>query len=353
MRLACAGLGITLALALGEASARLLPEEVRGYVFRDGVFQRPPEFAEDTTHNALGLHDLPPTAAPEGKRVLLLGDSYVAALSVPIEHTVGRRLAWHGAEADPRRSLEVIAVGRPGWGQLEELEALRLAPAEWAPELVLTLLLPFNDIRDNLPELDRRADQQLAHLARYRPGWLRLRREDAPLLLLGCSELNRWFSFQLARRARGGVGASEIPLDYLVYAKAPDPAAADPLWLAAWEATESALRATAALARERGARYALALASTPHGILGPEAGLAVLRRNYPRLAERHLDLEGPARRLRAFCEAEGIPFLDLEPLLRAEQERTQVPLHWPRDGHWNEAGNDAAGRELARFVRSL
>lgn len=93
-RRACAALlGIAAALLSAELVLRALPSESLGFVYARGVFTRPPEFTEDERRNALGFHaaELPP-AEDRAPQVLLLGDSYVAALSVPLEETVGQRL---------------------------------------------------------------------------------------------------------------------------------------------------------------------------------------------------------------------------------------------------------------------
>ncbi|MBL8897392.1 MAG: hypothetical protein JNM84_07180 [Planctomycetes bacterium] len=348
-RRACAALlGIAAALLSAELVLRALPSESLGFVYARGVFTRPPEFTEDERRNALGFHaaELPP-AEDRAPQVLLLGDSYVAALSVPLEETVGQRLERE-LDADGGRSLRVIAAGLPGWGQAEQLEALRALGPHTRSSLVLTLLLPFNDLRDNHPALEAQANAELEALARYRPGWLRLRREEAPLFFFESSLLNQWLSFHAARRRERTTREATAPLDYEVYVDPPSGA-----WIEAWERTERLLLETADTARQLGAAYAVALASTPHGVRGPEDGLAILRASYPALRERALDLTAPTRRLERFCREHGIPCLELEARFAAEQARRSDPLHWPRDGHWNVAGNAFAAQQLARFVREV
>lgn len=340
-------LGVACALAAAELGCRSLSGESLGFVYAHGVFTRPPEFREDPRRNALGFHDVEPPAPAAGMaRVLLLGDSYVAALSVPLEATVGRRLE-EALARDGDAAVRVVSAGQPGWGQAEQLEVLRALGPLARPALVLTLLLPFNDIRDNLPALDAAANDELAQLARYRPGWLRLRREEAPLFFCEGSRLNQWLSFQAAQRSERASRGGPAPLDYAVYDV--DPRG---LWEEAWRRTEALLLETAAVARGLGARYALAIASTPHGVLGAAEGLERLRASYPALRGLDLDLRGPTRRIESFCRAHGIPCLDLEAPFAAAQARGAGPLHWPRDGHWNLAGNALAGELLAPFARA-
>ena len=54
--------------------------------------------------------------------------------------------------------------------------------------------------------------------------------------------------------------------------------------------------------------------------------------------------------MRGLCEEAGIPFLDLTPALQHETEQGNS-VYFPDDAHWNAAGQELAGRELAKFLR--
>jgi hypothetical protein len=338
--------GTLAALGLAELGLRRLTIEQRGFRYKDGVWSQPKEFEADRTRNRLGFHDANPGPKQPGTtRVLLLGDSYVAALTVPVRQTVGRRLqkALRGT-GDP--SHDVIALGKYGWGQADELDALQKLGDSLQPDLVVTLFLTLNDVRNNSDVLQERAERQIAQGRFFRPGLIEVHAEHAPLFLFEGSVLNQWISYRLGllrlRRA-----ATEIPVDYFVYARE-----ASEEWEAAWAATEDLLRRTRELSRELGADYAVVSASTPQGVLGPEEGLRVLERQFPLMREHEWDLDLPDRRLAAFLRDEGIPFLALEPLFRAAT-REGGTFHWPRDGHWNRDGNELAAQEIAELVRSL
>jgi hypothetical protein len=340
--LALAALGL-LGLVL-EGALRVLPARVRGYDVVAGTFVQPLEFEPDLTTNRRGFHDVEHPPGPVSReRVLLLGDSYVEAISVPLEDTVGRRLAAELEARAPGR-FEVISVGRRGWGQERQLVALRRLGPLYRPSLVLTLFLSLNDVRDDSPELSRLHRANDRGIDRRRPGWLRLPLAQAPFLWWPGSELNRFVSLRLARLGARQEAASDVPFDYQVY-RVPE----GPAWERAWRAKREVLGRTRDAARALGARYALASASTPQGILGPERGLAVLQAAYPAMRAGTWDLAAPDRRLAALCAEAGIPFLALEPLLRA-RHRDDAPLHWPYDGHWNARGNRLAAELLAGFV---
>lgn len=338
--------GTLVGLGLAELGLRQLSREQLGFKYKDGVWSAPREFKTDRRRNRLGFHDDEVAPANAGaRRILLLGDSYVAGLSVDVIETVGQRLeAELNARGGPR--YDVVAFGKHGWGQRDQLEALRTHGPELRPDLVLTLFLSLNDVRNNLGELQQLAEQQIEEREFFRPGWVEIRAESAPLFLIEGSLLNQWLSHRLALRALRTT-ATEVPLDYLVYARE-----ADEAWSRAWSATEELLVETRAASRALGASYAVLSASTPQGVLGEEAGLEILVSQYPRMRERAFDLGLPDHRLATFCRTADIPFLALEPDFR-DATRAGAELHWPRDGHWNAAGHAFAARAIAVFVGSL
>ncbi|MGD9035576.1 MAG: SGNH/GDSL hydrolase family protein [Syntrophobacterales bacterium] len=101
--------------------------------------------------NSLGLRDEEfPLQKPKGeKRILVLGDSYVEALQVPIEQTFLKLLENKLSS----NNILVINGGHSGYGQAEQLLFWRLRGRELHPDLVV-LFFSANDIIDNSIELD-------------------------------------------------------------------------------------------------------------------------------------------------------------------------------------------------------
>ena len=58
------------------------------------------------------------------------------------------------------------------------------------------------------------------------------------------------------------------------------------------------------------------------------------------------------KRLKATCDAIGIPLADPREALRAA-EQPDRPAYFPNDGHWNEVGNAVVAEQLTPFVREL
>ena len=343
---------VVLSLGIAEWVVRSLPDSRLGFHYdvADGRFSSPREFQVDIARNSLGFHDVEPGPVERGVvRILLLGDSYVESYSVPASENVGQRLESH-LNAEGSRDYDVVSIGASAWGQREQLEALRKYGRLLRPDLVLTLFLPLNDVRNNSAKLQERVKRQRRDPElMFRPGRTRRAADTMPLFWIKSSVLNQLISHRLAWGAfRSSVDSeASIPLDYFVYAVDDDE-----VWREAWQETARLMLATRAEAQRLGADYAIASASTPQGVLDPEVGLEVLREAYPAMRALDWDLDRPDRILAAFGERNGIPFIALQPHFRERTAAGQT-LHWRFDGHWTAEGNDVAGELLADFVRSI
>ena len=343
-RLAFSFLAILLTLVLAEGFLRLLSPLRLGFEYTDGKFSAPVEFTMDHTQNRLGFHDVEPVPIRlDATRILLLGDSYVHAYSVPIPSTVGRRLEHH-LHKSSGRPHQVIACGRSGWGQREQLTVLERLGPTLRPDLLVTFFVPFNDVSDNWTELRAKARTQLTTLMRARPGWLAIPADQAPCFYLRASRLNQLISHRLALMS-APKDREHIPLEYYVYSAAPDA-----IWTDAWAATERLILETRDMSRELGAQYVVVSASTPHGVWGAAEGLKRLVNVYPAMRDAEWNLDQPNARLERFCKQHDIPFLSLEPRFREETVQKGRRLHWKYDGHWNVEGNDLAGKLVADFI---
>jgi hypothetical protein len=346
-RLAFSLLAVLVTLALAEGLLRLFSPLQLGFEYTDGTFGAPAEFTMDQTQNRLGFHDVDPVPIRlDATRILLLGDSYVHAYSVPIPFTVSRRLEHHLQESSGR-SHQVIACGRSGWGQREQLTVLERLGPTLRPDLVVTLFVPFNDVSDNWPELRAKARAQLATLMRARPGWLAIPADQAPCFCLRASRLNQLISHRLALLS-ASKDREHIPLEYCVYSTEPDA-----IWAEAWAATEQLILETRDAAGDLGASYVVVSASTPHGVCGAAEGLKRLMNVYPAMRDMNWNLDQPNARLERFCRQQNVPFLSLEPRFRQETVQEGRRLHWKYDGHWNVEGNDLASKLIADFILKL
>lgn len=331
----------TLALiGVLELVARRLDAGTLGFHFNGKEFVPPIEFLPDLTTNSHGFHDVEwPPPDDDATRVVLLGDSYVAGYWVRTTGTVGQRLQTHLTSESGRRHV-VYSIGKSGWGQRHALPALRQHGEALDPDLVVYLVLTFNDIRNNDPDLNGRGIRQML---KESPGVVRVRAADAPGLLFPGSVLNQLVSHRIALLTWRK--PTEVPLDYRVYDKNPDAA-----WTRAWEATFRLLDEINEETERLGARFILVSASTPHGVWGAKEGRRQLENAFPALVGQDIDLDLPDRRLAEYARSRGIDFLALEPIFRDKSQGRRGAFHWEIDGHWNGKGNDLAAKTIAEHL---
>jgi hypothetical protein len=346
-KLAASVVSLVLALAVGELAVRLLPENVLGFTYRDGFFMPARQRERDTFRNSLGRHDVEhELQKPPGvQRVLLLGDSYVAAGIVDVSEIPGQRMQ-HYLNAGSEQRYEVISLGKGDWGPQNELTTFQEVGKDFSPDVVVTLFLSFNDVENSSRALTRRAYEHRMQKRSARPGRTRVAADEMPFLVFRWSVLNQLLSYRLAYLYRDKSVAG-IPPSYYVYAKEQDEG-----WRAAWRVTEDLILQTKAAANAIGARYIVVAASTPHGVGGAKEGLRRLMVEYPGMKDLEWDLDQADRRMERLCQENDIPFLALEPLFRLETEKGRR-LHFPVNGHWNTEGNDLAGRLVAEFLLGL
>ena len=105
---------------------------------------------------------------------------------------------------------------------------------------------------------------------------------------------------------------------------------------------EKLLLAMAALARERGIPIVFIVMPTREQVYPEDCDFSAdaFMAGY--------DLDKPQRLLAEFFEKNGLTELDLTPVFRAAPRDTM--LYYALDQHWNERGNELAGRAIAEFL---
>lgn len=343
-------IALVIVLLVGEVVARALrlPPEINA----EGRVTRRVEVEWSEHTNERGWHDVDHAVerSPGVTRLLVLGDSYVAARHVPLDSTFYRRLERRLNEGRAERAFEVIAIGRSGWNQRSELEAFLSEGASFEPDIVILCFLGFNDVAGNLPELHKSVFQQ-KRIVEKRPNLSRAPLSSFHGLIVPSSRLNRYISYQLSILYakyeyvfdRSVSKESTIPIDYFVFA--PD---ADPIWRNAWAATESLLVCLDLEVKRAGGRLLIVSLTMPQSYY--EGGERDLERAFPALRGMGLDLTRPDSLLRTIVERREIPLLVLGPPFRERFARTRDPLHFRFNGHWNNAGHIAAAEEISEYL---
>lgn len=314
----------------------------RGYMA--GTFQ---DFENTVTLNRFGMHDRDydgerPT--PATRRILVLGDSYVAALSVPLEATFHKRLEARLSSEDPfgAGSYEVIAFGMGHRAQRAQRNWLNEAGPEFKPNDVLLLFFCGNDVMENSKSLDKKAGD----FARFYVNEIAPRKERIfrRLLVFPRSRLNgllaetatTWYAAHLDRFVPG-ISAADLESPELgVYRHPPDAE-----WAEAFNTTALLLDTIRRQCNALGSRFLLASLEGPQAI--GDAGSAKLWKE----GEEGIDFKQPGRWVAGWCRTNGVPFCDVGPALAAAGRRN---VFWRHDGHLNAKGNEVVASTLYDFV---
>lgn len=366
-------LGVTVALALGETVARIFrPLSTVEYSMLSEVgpvltpLQQTRWVNEDYDvkifTNSAGFHDVEhPTEKPAGVyRILVLGDSYVEALQVPIEEGFTQRLQHELGTRVTGRRIEVINLGVSGSGPSQYYRILEQKGLAYAPDLVIMAMLPGNDFRDSLPVLSGvvfkpyysiRSDGTLEYIPPDLSGlgtqYRSFLRRSAFLHLIRkvvvSGTIEGWLA-QIGLLAPAGAvnqGSAKalIPLDWYVYVKDPP----DP-WPEAYRITLRMIRESRELAARHGAEFlVMIVASTVEVEVRWEEAL----RGYGRAGEFQWDFQRPSREIFRVGKELGFESIDLREPFQADFLATGQSGSWPHDGHWNERGHQLAAEVVA------
>jgi hypothetical protein len=339
---------------------RLIPGQ-RGWWTQEEL-----EFRTLVQINREGFHDIDHAREkPDGvTRILILGDSFIEALQVPLEANVARRLqAALDAEG---KKVEVISMGTSGFGTAGELLLYERFGRAYAPDIVILNFYVGNDVRNNSPVLEPglppvyAADGSVQRIvAPKRP-----RERGMFGRLLAWSDSYRFLRKRIVTQnpklaailIRLGLLSAKvmdripmvdgIPVDYWVFAKNGGPQAAE--WDDAWRHTEDLLQRFRTTVERDGAHFMMSIATLRERIY-PESWQAIVS-TYPAMQNVEWDLAAPEARVEVWCREHGVPCVELTPVFLAHKDGPR--LHWVYDGHWTEAGHALAGNTLANTLRA-
>jgi hypothetical protein len=300
-------------------------------------------------------------------RIAVLGDSYAEAMQVDLERAfwalLPKKLEACGFAGGKR--IEPINFGVSGYGTGNELLTLQTRAWAYQPDMVLLAFFPGNDVRNNSRELESekywpffsfKDGKLLADFAfREDPEF-----RDKQRIALERRSLQELRLYQLLRRVRAGnialhfhnapVAAAvaagqkltEPGLDEQVFLEP-----MEPKWREAWSITDRLLVAASEETRQHGARFMLAVLSTP-GSVYPDPDM---RARYAKSLGVS-SLFYPEERLQRLGQASGFEVLALAPEMQKRADAQKVYFHGfantkPGFGHWNAAGHAIAAELIA------
>lgn len=301
-------------------------------------WHRTPELEVPVSINQLGLRDADyPYEKDDGTfRVLMLGDSFVEGLQVPLEHTVAKQLEARLSSAAVGIDYEVINAGVSRFGTDNEILFYDFEGRKYDPDLVI-LFFFYNDLYDNVEEPYFLLRDDTVHPV-----------DPKPMNVLGPAEELRgwlWDRFQLYRlltvvfnllahvvELLGPTIGSEGGTPFLLEERADQQAAI--------ELTATLLQSFKRDLDTEG-RHLLVV-----GI----AEMGAVERS-------ETDLASPTEAINnALAEAlseRGVPYLNLIPGFRKHYTREGNRLFWPGDAHWNTEGHALAADLVLEHLLEL
>ncbi len=310
---------------------------------QSGVWRVRDEIAAPYRINAQGwnsgIGDYAVARRPGVTRIAVVGDSYVEALQVPYDRSLGERLATElGGAGHP---VEVYRFGISGAPLSQYLQMVEHEVARYPPDWVVVLIV-HNDFDESYK----------FKAGRYTSSFLKLRVEDGRVT--GEIPPQAWqpSAIEWLRRtatARFFLYRWQVRPEFLVDLLLPRARAATEYAgntdIAAVLADRRGVEAVTdylfgrldAVARAMGARLLFAMDGDRFAIYqGSDSPALVLNRIAAETASRH-----------------NIPFVDLQQAFAADWQKQHRRFDFDADGHWNEHGHKIAAAAIAGALRSL
>jgi hypothetical protein len=304
------------------------------YVPREARYDR----KETVGFNSMGFRDVERSAlpAPLTRRVLVLGDSYVAGMAVPREKTLteAAQAILDGHESKAR--FELIPAAVSAWGTDQELLFLASEGLALRPSGVLLLLTP-NDIRESYAK--KWIEFSVSAPTEWKPRgpvppppgdrlmwWL----ADHSALFQRLQQVMGWHAGDFSDIFRLYPVTFELSPgkpahDEDLYLKTPPPSIE-----AAYRYEESILSALAATCRNAGVMLRIGVIPTKMEYDGT-------------LSDAKYDPVRVQNRVRTFANLRSIPFVDL----RAEWGAQPLGNYLSDEYHFNEEGHGRAAKTVA------
>jgi lysophospholipase L1-like esterase len=309
---------------------------------QSGVWRIRNEIAASYAINAQGwnsgIGDYRLDKSPGTFRIAVVGDSFVEALQVAHDRSLGERLA---AElAHDGRGVEVLRFGISGAPMSQYLNVIEREVARYRPDVIVVLIV-HNDFDESFEFVP----------GRYTSSFLKLRIENGrvvgeippaawaatPADWLRHTATARFFYYRWqvgsesiknlligSVRADTGRFSANVDTNKIAALRADMTAAADYTFGRIVEAARAmGARLIIAIDGDRGAIYA--------GDANPVA--LVLNGIASEAAKRH-----------------GIGFVDLQPIFAADWQANRLPFDFASDGHWNEYGHAVAAKAIAQAL---
>ena len=296
-------------------------------------------------------------------RIVVLGDSIIEALQVPLEQAFTDVLErMLNSESDKR--FEVINLGVSGFGTGQEYLTLKYYGLNYQPDLIILAFFLFNDIRNNSLTLDSKYsgrsinDRSIPYFVlnngeieelSFRIGKRKIIKTFLARLfpniyyLIGDSVRAPWLVNLLWEMGLtdsvNSFKKKDISKSYYLYAEKYTPD-----WENAWAVTKALILKMAKELEMNKIRLLVVVISSEVEFR-PDMWDKTLDED-PSMRLLEFDLKKPERILSSFLEANGIDYLLLQPGFEKYTKETGKDLHfhYVYDNHWNANGNAVAAQ---------
>lgn len=354
------------------SNIRLVPGKGITYIPHSHYRHTKEGFSEGVI-NSHGFRDYERTyeKRPGVFRILVLGDSYVEALQVPLDKTFTALLeqSLNGNASSMR--YEVMALGQSGFGTADEYLRYLEFGATYNPDLVILAFFTGNDFRNNSRFLSRDRigfyfefdqEQQLVldrslidayekSLTYSRRIFQELKTRSHLVSLISERVYLLRHQIQDGRMEQTEVGNSvcdsakclSLFSDLNIYRHD-----LPPQWDMAVEATKGIILKFKKSVEINGARFLLLVLSNAEQVHPDLAADLNARYSFT------WDYDQPDRILEEFANEKNILFLRLMPTFRKYHIETGQYLHGfapPYKGHWNKTGHQVAADVIFKFLK--
>ncbi len=364
------GFSVLFAFAFGEGGARLIrPQSTVEYRVDPDVGQIlasnqrarwvHEDYDAEVTTNSAGFHDVEHrTDKPANVyRVVVLGDSFIEGLAVPIASGFTQQLESLLQLEVKNARLEVINLAVSGVGPAQYLRMLEQRGIAYKPDLVLMAVYPENDFWDSYHGLS--GGPSKAFYALQTDGTLQYIPPDASTLTVKMRPFLRKSAFLTLLRQGITLTPLESQLGRLGLLQAPgiandhsmewgvyDAALPDP-WPDAYRTTLRTIEASRDLANRHGAAF---VAMTIGSVAMIEDRWEELFSRYPAARPMRLDFYHPFTAIADLGRLQRFAVIDLVEPFRQDFLASRTSRSWPHDGHWNPHGHRFAAEIVARHL---
>lgn len=276
-------------------------------------------------------HDYDLRKSPDTYRIVVIGDSYVEAVQVPLMGSFHKRLESYLneiAKLGLDTKFEVIALGNSGTGQMAHHKVLRKAVDKYSPDMVL-ITLCSNDFCDDDPELNTEflLSSRALVSARFRR-----------LVTHGYFAM----AFGLKRLEEIRANRINISPELLQWAREDIPRIET-----AWTRTLGKIRESRDFCQDRGIPFILIYLGSEIEVnhaIDPENTVARLKAMGGPHEYISWDINKSVRRVDAFCKENDILMISLlEPLISAQKDTGYLVF----GDHYTMFGHQVAARALS------